>query len=313
MAQIIKTKEGGYRMEYKPIYSSPMLVKHMQEKGIKFEITSPKDAIYILDNVNYYYKLAAYRVNFPKDIDGKYINLDFAYLSDLASIDMQLREYLLSLSMDIEHGIKVRLLHQISSDPNEDGYTIINKFKNKNKRDFDRTINDFKHNRYETDMFNKRHDALPIWVFMEIITFGTLSKFVDFYYEKTQYKRLRPIYNHLRYSKHIRNACAHSNPLLLNLFTDREFLPRPTDPIKQAAKMMTIPIDYLHDLKVNDLTSTFYLHSKIASNKMNEHRIKQGQHLIDRFHRHSDWYADNAKLNTFFSILEKMIDYLNSK
>ncbi len=61
----------------------------------------------MLDNVNYYFKLASYRVNFPKNYDKKYINLDFAYLTDLASIDMQLRDYLLDLSLDIEHGIKV--------------------------------------------------------------------------------------------------------------------------------------------------------------------------------------------------------------
>lgn len=101
----------------KPMLNSAQLVKHMQEKGIKFEITSPKDARYMLDNINYYFKLASYRVNFPKDSNGKYINLDFAYLTDLASIDMQLRDYLLDLSLDIEHGIKVILLHQIANGP----------------------------------------------------------------------------------------------------------------------------------------------------------------------------------------------------
>ena len=85
--------------------SSSRLVEHMQEKGIKFEITNPKDARYMLDNINYYFKLASYRVNFPKDENGKYINLDFAYLTDLASIDMQLRDYLLDLSLDIKHGM----------------------------------------------------------------------------------------------------------------------------------------------------------------------------------------------------------------
>jgi len=300
-------------MVRKAMLNSSQLVSHMQANGIKFEITNPKDARYMLDNINYYFKLASYRVNFPKDSDGKYINLDFAYLTDLASIDMQLRDYLLDLSLDIEHGIKVILLHQIANDPKEDGYTIVQEFKEKFPKHYDRAIKVFQSNRYEKDMFHKYHDTVPVWVFMEIITFGTLLQFVNFYYKKTHYKRIKPIFNHLKYSKHIRNACAHSNPLLLNLFSEKEFLPYPSDPVKAAARMMEIPNNYLQDLKVNDLVSLFYLHKIIESKKMSEHRIRQGRRLIERFHRHEKWYADNIKLNTFFSILTKMIDYLNIK
>lgn len=293
--------------------NSSQLVKHMQGKGIQFNITTPEEARYMLDNINYYFKLASYRVNFPKDSNGKYINLDFAYLTDLASIDMQLRDYLLDLSLDIEHGIKVMLLHQMANDPNEDGYTIVEQFKDKYPKYYKRAIKVFKHNRYEADMYHKYCDTMPAWVFLEIITFGTLTQFVNFYYDQTHYKRIRPIYNHLKYSKHIRNACAHSNPLLLNLFSEREFLPRPSGPVQAAAQFITVPKEYLTDLKINDLVSTFYLHKIIESKKMSEHRIRQGQRLIKRFHRHEEWYADNTKLNTFFSILVKMIDYLNLK
>lgn len=293
--------------------TSNQLVKHMVDKGIKFEITSEKDARYMMDNINYYFKLASYRVNFAKDKNGKYLNLDFAYLTDLASIDMQLRDYLLDLSLDIEHGIKVKLLHQMSNDPEENGYNIINEFKSQYPNYYERTIHSFKSNRYEKDMFNKYLDEIPVWVFMEIVTFGTLSQFVSFYYEKTNYKRIKPIYNHLKYCKHIRNACAHSNPLLLNLFSEKEFLPHPSDPVKAAARSMGVQNNYLHDLKINDLVSTFYLHKLIESKKMSEHRIRQGQRLITRFHRHEDWYSDNSVLNSFFSLLEKMIDYLNIK
>ncbi|MBB1068700.1 Abi family protein [Limosilactobacillus sp. RRLNB_1_1] len=295
----------------KPMMNSSQLVKHMQEKGIKFEIASPKDARYMLDNTNYYFKLASYRVNFPKDSKGRYINLDFAYLTDLASIDMQLRDYLLDLSLDIEHGIKVILLHQIVNDPKEDGYTIVREFKDKFPKYYDRAFDAFKNNRYEKDMFHKYHEVIPVWVFMEIITFGTLLRFVDFYYKKTHYKRIKPIFNHLKYSKHIRNACAHSNPLLLNLFSSKEFLPHPSDPVKAAARLMKVSNSYLQDLKINDLVSLFYLHKIIESKKMSEHRIRQGNRLVERFHRHEEWYADNTKLNTFFSILIQMIDYLN--
>lgn len=294
----------------KPMLNSAQLVKHMQEKGIKFEITNIQDARYMLDNINYYFKVASYRVNFSKDANGKYINLDFAYLTDLASIDMQLRDYLLDLSLDIEHGIKVLLLHQMSEDPHENGYEIVKEFKERFPQQYNHTLINFQNNRYEQDMYSKHHDNIPVWVFMEIITFGTLSQFVDFYYSMHPFKRIKPVYNHLKYSKNIRNACAHSNPLLLNLFSEREFLPHPSGPVKSAAKVIGISNNYLNDLKINDLVSTFYLHKIIQSKKMSEHRVRQGHRLIDRFHRHKEWYDDNVKLNSFFSILTKMIDYL---
>ena len=76
---------------------------------------------------------------------------------------------------------------------------------------------------------------------------------------------------------------------------------------------MGVSNGYLQDLKVNDLISLFYLHKIIESKKMSGHRIRQGKRLIKRFHRHKEWYADNTKLNTFFTILTQMIDHLNIK
>lgn len=62
------------------------LIRHMKNKGITFYHISEKDANECLRSLNYYYKLASYRKNFQKDENGKYINLDFAYLTDLAAM-----------------------------------------------------------------------------------------------------------------------------------------------------------------------------------------------------------------------------------
>jgi len=160
-------------------------------------------------------------------------------------------------------------------------------------------------------MYKKHHEKLAVWVFLEVTTFGVLSMFVDFVYDKYPIKRIKTIKNYLKFTKNIRNACAHSNPLILNLFSDREFLRYPSSPVKLAASRIGIQKQYLQDIKVNDLVSLFYLHRDLQSKKMSEHRYRQGKRLIKRFNRHSGWYADNTQLNTFFKILDKLIDYLN--
>ena len=101
-------------MEKKIMLTNSELINHMESKNITFDKMSKLDALHLLNTKNYYFKVASYRVNFSKDGNGKYNNLDFAYLSDLAVIDMHLRNYLLSLCLDIEHGIKLRLINYIS-------------------------------------------------------------------------------------------------------------------------------------------------------------------------------------------------------
>ncbi|GAA3633118.1 Abi family protein [Lactobacillus hamsteri] len=297
-------------MPRKKMCTTTELIQHLKAKGITFNHMSTAEAQRMLDTTNYYFKLTSYRKNFAKDNEDKYINLDFAYLTDLAAIDAQLREYLLELTLDIEHGIKTFIITNISNNPEEDGYSIVQEFKDKYPAQYEHTLTQLNKNRYLHDLYQKYHSDMPIWVFMEISSFGVLSLFTDFYYKKYKTKNLRQIHSHLKFCKNIRNACAHSDPFLINLFSDKEFLRHPSAPVMSVGENMNISKEYITDLKINDLISTFYLHQKIQSDKLAEHRVREGKRLLARFNRHNKWYSENQKINTFISILTKLIDYL---
>ena len=79
--------------ESKPMLNAAELIEHLENKGVKFELTSKEDAQKYLEENNNYFKLVSYRKNFSKYKDGekigKYINLDFKMLEDLSIIDMR--------------------------------------------------------------------------------------------------------------------------------------------------------------------------------------------------------------------------------
>ena len=117
----------------KPILTAAQLVEKMKsEKGIHFKYTSEEKAVDYLTNVNNYLRTAAYRKNYQKYLKGanigKYINLDFAYLQELSTIDMHFRFMVSKMCLDIEHALKVKMLKDIENDPTTDGYDIVHAF-----------------------------------------------------------------------------------------------------------------------------------------------------------------------------------------
>ena len=79
----------------KPKLSLDGQIEHLKENGVRFNIMNEMEAKEYLAQNNNYFKLTAYRKNYAKHPAGenkdKYINLEFAYLVDIAVIDMQLR------------------------------------------------------------------------------------------------------------------------------------------------------------------------------------------------------------------------------
>lgn len=197
----------------KLIKTSDELIEHMKNKGIKFNIINEIEAKKFLENNNYYFKLAAYRKNYFKKLNGEYINLEFAYLRELSIIDMELRRIVLEMALDIEHSLKVILLNDIANHFKNSSRDIVSKFLIDNIK-ISQDIERHSTSNYCGDLINKYSPNFPVWVLLEIISFGDLVKFYNFY--SKNYKKIGD--RKLLYAiRQIRNAAAHSNCLIYNL------------------------------------------------------------------------------------------------
>ncbi|MCD7766913.1 MAG: Abi family protein [Lachnospiraceae bacterium] len=102
----------------RPKLSIDEQIADMQQKGITFQYANVEEARNFLKNNNYYFKLKSYERNYDKysstEKKGQYINLDFAYLKELSTLDMYIRKMILSMALDIEHALKVNVNARLS-------------------------------------------------------------------------------------------------------------------------------------------------------------------------------------------------------
>ena len=150
----------------KPRLSLDEQIQHSKDKGILFNIMDEGSAKQYLKYNNNYYKLTSFRKNYDKhpggENAGKYINLEFAYLVDMAIIDMRLRYRIVEMALDIEHHTKLQLLRKIG-EYDEDGYQIV--------RDYINSLDDSHKNNFESEISRSRGNTY-CGNMIEIILYG---------------------------------------------------------------------------------------------------------------------------------------------
>ena len=293
------------------------MISHFKSKGITFNEISEIEAKKILQENTYFYKITSYRKNFIEKKYRKnfntsvrrYVDLDFSMLSDLAIIDMRLRYLFLELSLDYEHAIKTKILNIIANDRSEDGYSIVEKFKKKHNNAYSITMNYFNSNKYSKEMYRKRKNKVAIWTLFEVISFGSLSLFIDFLWEEKGYASIKEAKDLTKYAKNIRNAAAHSNPLLINLF-DKTMQKKNDQTVVSYANLVGINSEDLRDKKINDIFSLIYLHKLYCSKGINKARTIEIESLLERSERHKEWYVNIENLKKFHEIIKLSLDYL---
>lgn len=283
----------------KPKLTSNQLVSKLKnDKGVTFKYVDEQYAEKFLHDRNNYMRTASYRKNYVKYTKGlnkgKYINLDFGYLKELSILDMHLRDIIVRMCIDIEHDLKVKLVNDVESDATENGYDIVDRFLNKYSYIKDNKLaatasspytcglasKYFVINKVKNIKTGKMENVIqtvdcPIWVIVELLTFGDFMRLYDFYYSA---KGNVPVsYKVLNLVRNLRNGCAHNNCILADL-TPRSSVP-PVEVATAVSQISTIKSNQrkkkMSSRVVMEFVSMLYVYNLVVSQKVKFHRIQE--------------------------------------
>lgn len=308
-------------MKYKkPMLSAEEQIVHLKNKGVLFDKITEEEALRYLKENNNYFKLTAYRKNFSKHPDGinkdRYISLDFAYLKDLAIIDMKLRYTLVQMAFDIEHFTRVNLL-KIVSESEEDGYSIVSDYidslETKQKCILENEIARNKDNIYCGDIISKYDGDYPIWAFVEIIPFGRLISFYKYCANRFDNKSMKDVYYRLLTCKELRNACAHSNCIINDLHTGNTKYKTNNKINRELMKISSITkttrSKKMSNAHIQQIITLMYTHKELVTSiGVHNDKSEALQLLIVRMNENIEYYSQNDLITSSFKFIKLVVD-----
>lgn len=310
----------------KPKKAPEQLVELLKDKGVKFTIMSDSEAIAYLETKSNYFKLTAYRKNYSKQPQAginqeQYIDLEFSYLCELASIDRDLRYLLMHMCADLEHAMKVDIIQKVTDNPNEDGYSIVRDFVSSNNGLISRDIDQSAKTPYCRSLYLKYDPEWPIWVFSEILPFGHLIDLRTFYYQKSDSKSANDMYYLLLTAKQLRNAVVHNNCIINDLnpvrFIDHtgRGLEARTVISEEVAKMpisKSVRNKRMLNARVIQFVTFLYIYRMIVQSEST--RARRYEQMHNFFYKKLPLYAStlgkNELLVSTYNFLKTVVDNL---
>ena len=312
----------------KKLLTTNELIEHMKEKGIKFSIVTEDEAKTFLQENNYYMKLASYRANYSKFKTGaktdQYMNLEFAYLKELSTIDMYLRYLIMKMCLDIEHALKVSLIAHVERNPKEDGYELIGKFigytnsKGQLQNEYIlKKIRGHKSSDYCKDLIDKYYPYFPVWVFVELISFGDLTYLIAFYDELYSDSIVNNKFMNI--IRDLRNAAAHSSCLINKLFellnpgqqvdnTISNYVKQIPE-ISKAARSKNLNYRVVY----NFVTLLYIYDLVVPDGKAKINRFAEIKDLFNnRMKKNKHYFKANNKITGVYTFVKKIVDKLPS-
>ncbi len=294
-------------------------VRHSESKGVQFNDFSKTKAIRYLEENNNYFKLRAFRKNYTKGEDGKYLHLDFADLVDLAIIDNRLRAILLEMAISIEHFSKVHLLKVLQETETSGSQVVmeyVDQLDSKPKDILKGELEKNKNSLYCGNLCNKYIKSelyCPVWVFVEIVSFGQYLHFYEFCANRSQGKNQKELLRRLylmRVVKDLRNACAHNNCIINDLRAQMNRKPN-----KEMQKVFVslglskeMRSRHLKRVALYQIITTLYAHKEIVvSSGVHDNIARKLRELNARFYRDRD-YSKNDIIKKSFNLLSTIFD-----
>ena len=306
------------------------MIEYLKNKNIKFEKITEEDAEKYLRYNNNYYNVTSYKHNFERYlVDGKFIDkfidLDFAYLKDLAIIDHRTRLVLFKMIIDIEHYLKIRILNLIENIEKEDGYRIVNLYLEKDFNDekFPKKVHNSIFKKVGSEYYNKifskydidkdkKLENIPVWEFLEIITFGELVNFYEFFSKEYDLKiEIKNVFI-LREIVKLRNAVAHNSCVLSDLDKkDNNFAPdyKIVNYLKSCNIKKETRDNKLSNSRIRQITYTLYMFNEIVtSTGIKKNITKDISNLFyERIILHKEYYNNNELLKSIYTYFNKII------
>jgi abortive infection bacteriophage resistance protein len=185
----------------------------------------------ILSQVNYY-RLSAYFLPFKKN-DGTYLlGTDFNAVYEIYEFDRHLRNLLFSAIEEVETNLRTKFAYYHAHEYGPTGYLNATNYNQKHRHDRFMELIDAEIKKNNKVLFvqhhlNKYKGLFPIWVIVELFTFGMLSYFYSDLPMPDQKKLAREAFgtmpknliSWLRCCTDLRNICAHYGRLYFRIFT----------------------------------------------------------------------------------------------
>lgn len=304
----------------KPMLSVEEQITHLEARGVRFDICGKDAAAEYLSKKNNYYKVASYRKLFPirkgGTHDGEYADLDFAHLKDLSSIDQLMRYTLLPLTLDVEHFAKVKLLNTMMNRKDEDGYSVVKSYldsigesrRNRVERELDVMANDS----YRGEMVSKYRGNMPVWAFIEAVSFGTFIGFYKFCAEQWGDAELKDEHYLLRQTKAVRNAAAHSSNMV-NRFDGQDSQIKNYRPVSDALSAIGISKALrrkkMRNTAIQQIVTTLYAYTRMAQGDTSRQRASESIRVLSsRMDENASYYTTNNTVSSAFGFLKRVFD-----
>ncbi|MCV3457096.1 Abi family protein [Campylobacter sp. CNRCH_2016_0050h] len=300
-------------------------IEHMKNKGIVFNIIDETLAKKILSHKTYYFKLKSYAKIYPKTQSDKYDKLEFSYIYEISKIDMAFRNFLLKITLDTEHLVKTLFLYKISQAEN-DGYELVDSFL-KSEEGLNTKILLKKYKEKITqgksgglyDILKHYSDEIPIWVFVEILTFNDFIKFYTFCIKSNESFSIYKTFSNWTFEsiRWLRNLSAHNNSILIRIDNTvnekRKYLLKKISPYRKniTTKENTYTLEeMLQNALIVDFLEVINLFSEICKNIKKKNYIAREYENFVNYALSKQAVNSNIKLKNFIIFTQKSLKVL---